>query len=765
VKRPLLRTSALVAPSFLFLFLLFLFAPLFLHRQHLVPFHVLAGDPALEGLDLSADRPDWRTYDLAPVTTFYAEKALAARALRGGELPLWNPFNGLGLPLLADGQSQPFSPFFLPFLAVSSPWVYSFCLLAHLLFGGLGADRLLARLGCTPWARTLGVLAFAFNPYTLKFLAYSNVWGYAFLPWLFLAAERAVTGGLWTGVGLAAAMALAACCGHPEEAFFGACASLIFFMLRCWDGRSRPLPFGGKPIWIPLLAAALSAWWAVPFAEWIILSWSPRAGEFKAYSYGPSALFLAGSEILFFPAMLALAGAGATRHRAALSLLPILVLSVLLLFPFPAPVQGALSLGFMSGRYVRSLAWFILVVWTALGFDRWAGDELGRWKWGGTLLQGAWVGAALVVGGLGGGTEVPLSGEKILSYPAAWVLMGGGLVLWFLPVRSVGIAKRYRAAAMSAVLLGGLLLPPRGGRALWNASEPSLVPAVANENPLDGGRQWFQSPGGFQILSPSLSALWGVRDVRFALPAAPRRLMPLSGELSFGYRGFVPWEPGRLEAAGVSVAWMVGGAPLALSKIASPRPVPRGYWVGRAVQVESSASATTHALEGGAWRETVFLEGVGPEGDPSPPSGDAVPGSTSRPLEDRLNSTSWEVSCPAPGWFVLRDLYWPGWRATVDGRPEPVIPADGAFRAVRVAAGTHRVTFTYRPLSFMAGTVVSALAWGGLLWLWFRRRGGEGREGAVRKSPSDTFALAGPSGRVNLRVPPPASEHDGHLLS
>lgn len=102
-----------------------------------------------------------------------------------------------------------------------------------------------------------------------------------------------------------------------------------------------------------------------------------------------------------------------------------------------------------------------------------------------------------------------------------------------------------------------------------------------------------------------------------------------------------------------------------------------------------------------------------------------MPGSTSRPLEDRLNSTTWEVACPAPGWFVLRDLYWPGWRAKVDGHPEPIIPADGAFRAVRVDAGTHRVTFTYRPVSFMAASAVSALAWGGVLWLWFSRRGRE----------------------------------------
>jgi hypothetical protein len=716
------RRGRLVVPAALLLAALVLFWPLFLHRQHLVPFHVLAGDPALQGIDRGADRPDWRTYDLSPLTTFYAEKGLAASALRNGELPLWNPYNGLGMPLLADGQSQPLSPFFLPFLAAPSPWVYSFCLLVHLLFGGLGADRLLARLGCGPWARAFGALAFAFNPYTLKFMAYSDVWGYVFLPWLFLAAEFTLSGGARSGVGLAVAMAVMACCGHPEEALFGACASVLYLLLRGW-GLGVPFHrLGAKALWIPLLAAALSAWWAVPFAEWASLSWSPRLETSTVFTYGASALFISGSELLWLPLMLSLAVAGATRSRTSLALLPVFVLAVLLLFPFPVPLQKVLTLGFMSGRYVRSIAWFIIVVWTALGMERWARGGLGAWKWGGAALQLAWVAAALFVRdpAVAGG-RVPLSGGRVLQQPSAWILLGAGLILWLLPSRDALVREGYRYACLVAVLLAGVLLPPLGGRPLWNRSAPSLAPAVAQVRPQGDGRQWFPSSGGFQILSPDLSALWGVRDVRTTAPAIPRRLAPLAGELEFGYRGLARWEPQRLEAAGVSVGWKLEGNPARLVPSYPDEPVSRGFWVGQAGWVKDASSATELALDGAAWRETVFLEGREARPTSPPPGAPSHASVSAAAVADGLNSTVWEVTCPADGWFVLRDLYWPGWRASVDGQPAPVVPADGAFRAVKVSAGHHRIKFAYLPLSLVLGAAVSAVAWALVLWSWSKR--------------------------------------------
>lgn len=73
-----------------------------------------------------------------------------------------------------------------------------------------------------------------------------------------------------------------------------------------------------------------------------------------------------------------------------------------------------------------------------------------------------------------------------------------------------------------------------------------------------------------------------------------------------------------------------------------------------------------------------------------------------RPTEIRLS-----VDAPSDGWVVLLDTYFPGWQASVDGRPVQVQQADFAFRAVEVPAGRHQIEFRYRPLSFQVGAFLS----------------------------------------------------------
>jgi uncharacterized membrane protein YfhO len=63
-----------------------------------------------------------------------------------------------------------------------------------------------------------------------------------------------------------------------------------------------------------------------------------------------------------------------------------------------------------------------------------------------------------------------------------------------------------------------------------------------------------------------------------------------------------------------------------------------------------------------------------------------------------------------PGYVVLVDTFDPGWRATVDGVPAPVVRANLAFQAVAVPAGTHRIELVYRPRSLLVGLALSGAA-------------------------------------------------------
>ncbi|MBI3769307.1 MAG: hypothetical protein HY271_12575 [Deltaproteobacteria bacterium] len=59
---------------------------------------------------------------------------------------------------------------------------------------------------------------------------------------------------------------------------------------------------------------------------------------------------------------------------------------------------------------------------------------------------------------------------------------------------------------------------------------------------------------------------------------------------------------------------------------------------------------------------------------------------------------------------VLGDLDYPGWRATIDGRPTPILTADGVLRGVLVPPGPHCLEYRYLPASWGWGIVVTALA-------------------------------------------------------
>jgi uncharacterized membrane protein YfhO len=115
--------------------------------------------------------------------------------------------------------------------------------------------------------------------------------------------------------------------------------------------------------------------------------------------------------------------------------------------------------------------------------------------------------------------------------------------------------------------------------------------------------------------------------------------------------------------------------------------------------------------------DPIFGVPAAPENRPDPVFG--VPVFGVDVLEYRDEQVTLDVTAPSPRWLVLSDLHYPGWEATLDGRPVPILRANHAFRAVRVPAGRHRVRFAYDPASVRTGAVLSfsallalaALAW------------------------------------------------------
>jgi hypothetical protein len=87
---------------------------------------------------------------------------------------------------------------------------------------------------------------------------------------------------------------------------------------------------------------------------------------------------------------------------------------------------------------------------------------------------------------------------------------------------------------------------------------------------------------------------------------------------------------------------------------------------------------------------------------------------------------------PGPAWVVFSEVFYPGWRAAVNGDEVPIWRANFAFRAVYLdAPGTHIIDMRFEPLSCRIGvliTVATALllaGWGA--WAIARRQAQAGR--------------------------------------
>ncbi len=136
-------------------------------------------------------------------------------------------------------------------------------------------------------------------------------------------------------------------------------------------------------------------------------------------------------------------------------------------------------------------------------------------------------------------------------------------------------------------------------------------------------------------------------------------------------------------------------------------PVPRAGVVADAQVVGGADEALAALLEPGFDpRRTVILEA--PPGKPDtrqPVRRAAAPGVVW--LHQGPNSSRLSVTSAAPGWLVVLESWDPGWRATVNGRAVSVDPANFAFQAIRIPAGTSTVKLDYRPPQVLWGAAAS----------------------------------------------------------
>lgn len=87
------------------------------------------------------------------------------------------------------------------------------------------------------------------------------------------------------------------------------------------------------------------------------------------------------------------------------------------------------------------------------------------------------------------------------------------------------------------------------------------------------------------------------------------------------------------------------------------------------------------------------------------------------------NRLEYSVETSSDAVLVVTDSFFPGWNAYVDGEPRRVVQVNHAFRGVVVPKGSHSVSFLYQPLSFTIGLYLSIIGIGfvPVLLYYFRR--------------------------------------------
>jgi hypothetical protein len=154
----------------------------------------------------------------------------------------------------------------------------------------------------------------------------------------------------------------------------------------------------------------------------------------------------------------------------------------------------------------------------------------------------------------------------------------------------------------------------------------------------------------------------------------------------------------------------------------NPSAYPRVWAVHQAIALPAGMAARD-ALNSPQFNplRTVFVEtGPTPKLENCDPGGDAV----RMPLHgaNRVRITA-HLGCR--GMVILTDAWFPGWRASVDGRGVAIDEVYGAVRGVTVEAGDHVIEMRYRPGSVMLGgsmTLFAAcLAVWVLYWTTLRR--------------------------------------------
>jgi len=686
---------------------------------------------------------------------FYPNMLYARDSVRdGGRGLFWNPFQNCGQPFFAP--SGLLYPPHLLFLVLGGDRALRVSLFLDLVVAGAFAYGLCRELGAGTLAALCGALAFQLGNATVALTAWAPfmIAPYVWIPAAMLFCERTIRApSPRQGIALAVVLAVALLPGWPQTVFF---AYQLVGLRVLWElvTRRRGLPVAGVlTAGLGLaLAPFLAAVQLVPALE--VAAASVRNAPLRLQEIAPMG-FIDWQRVRFAvalrdsgqqPFVLApclVAGAAllraSTRRRALFYLLAGVLYFLLALGPNTPVFQAYTKLPLGSlfrdpGRFMWLVS-FCLAVLTGLGVDALLSrDRSEGW--------GRHTGLVALLAGLAGFCLLAGNGLWALEWTVAGLALAAGLAA---SVRS-GLRRAAGALLLVALLLNLVAAPSK----TWEYLLPIDAPLFAHErvftslrarmSPQDRVYLSYEDPRSllFGLMQKSAS-LFRVPSLHDYEPQMTRpyaeyfvrmrtgRPMASLNDVYYPLGGWTPPTFNRslfdltaarylLVAATIDNTAAVMHPPLRrledgdddIRVYENPQALPRAAYVPRVDVVPDSRILLDRLASGrDDPRDVALVEAplpsgfAGGAGDRGPAAVDFI---TNDPERVVLR-----VHAPARGFLFLADQYFPGWRATVDGTPVPIVRANYAFRLVEVPGGESTVAFRYAPASVRLGAAISAV--------------------------------------------------------
>lgn len=714
---------------------------------------------AAGGVPSKAQYPD-------TIRQIYPWKTLVVESMKRGKLPLWNPYNFSGAPLLANFQSAALYPLNILYLLLSQISAWTILVMLQPFLAAIFTYAYMRTIRATPYGAMLAAVSYGFSGFMAVWLEYNTV-GHVvlWLPLILLAIEHLGDSKrlrLWFPV-LAIANAAALFAGHPQVyaylAAFAACYAwfrLPRHGLKLFvAGTALGIGIGGIQLLpgLELIAhAARSPHDAdVLFSKILIQPWQLLAlpfpnlfGNPATRTYWPADTFVGKvTTIGLVPLFFLLSAFRRTDHTTrwhmwAAGFITMLVTAnpiTYVLYRLPIPIISSSSPTLMT-----FLLSFSLAVTCGLGLDFWMTDHHTTKKLIRRTMQ-----VAALLGLMILAAKLPLIPDFHQHAKTAIkaVLYGGALAAGTLFLFWVAITYT-RLMRLSVVFM---LLIHMADLFVFFARFNPFVPArfVFPEHPVltylsnhAPQRYWgygtaridanfasqyhMFSPEGYDPLYPRWygTFLYGYRLGEFANIFTNSTRSDAAIDSHFGDGGLSDRNKKRILDA-LSVRYV-----LDRTENASTQQVfPTGSF--RSVQslddwtVYENTDALPRAFIARNTRVADDTEETGriffdPDFDPRATA--IVPSIVdTRSLQSATGTA--DIVSYEPEHLVIRtesskdallvvtDTFDPNWRATVDGLNADIIPVNISFRGVPVPGGSHTVTMSYAPQSVTIGSIIS----------------------------------------------------------